>query len=114
MLFCMVLLMLAGTLSAAEHAPRKKVRIPCATFNRLMAVDETQNPVSGYAYEYIQAISIYAGWDVEYVPCKNFSDGVKLLLSGEADLFYDISYTEERTKDILFPAEPMGSEYYYL
>ena len=36
------------------------------------------------------------------------------LLNGEGDLFYDVSYTEERAKHILFPDEPMGHEYYYL
>ena len=37
-----------------------------------------------------------------------------MLLSGKADLFYEMSYTEERAKKLLFPDEPMGYEYYYL
>ena len=112
-LFCLAIL-LTGWLFGREKNERKVVRIPSTNFNRLMMVDEDGNPVSGYAYDYIQAIGTYARWDVEYVPCDNFSDCVKKLLSGEVDLFYDISYTPERAEMILFPDEPMGNEYYYL
>ena len=87
---------------------------PCQEFNRLMEVDEDGQPVSGYAHDYIQTIATYAGWDVRYVEAESFSDCVQKLISGEADLFYEISYTEERTQVILYPEEPMGFEYYYL
>ena len=110
----LALFFVAGTLFAGESAPRKVVRVPCTEFNRLMVVDETGQAVSGYAYDFIQTIATYAGWNVEFVPCESFSDGVKQLLAGEADVFYEVSYTEERAKEILFPDEPMGFEYYYL
>ena len=115
MLFCMmILLIVSGSLPGAEKSKRKVVRIPFQEFNRQMMVDEDNNPVSGYAYEYIQTIGTYAGWEIEYIPCNSFSDGVEQILAGKADLFYDISYTEERAKEILFPDDPMGYEYYYL
>ena len=114
MLFCAVLLLFSGVVLGAEDNDRKVVRIPYAPFNRLMELDEDGNPVSGYAYEFIDTIGIYAGWDIEYIPCDSFSDGLKMLIAGEADLFYDVSYTEDRAKEILFPDEPMGFEYYYL
>ena len=112
--FCMMLFLLSGALFGAEARARKVVRIPYAPFNRLMELDENNNPASGYAYEFIETIGIYAGWDIQYIPCGSFSDGMKMLLAGEADLFYDVSYTEDRAKTILFPDEPMGFEYYYL
>ena len=93
---------------------RKRVRIPAQEFNRVMVVDANGQPVSGYAYAYIQTIATYAGWEVEYIPADSFSDTVKKLLAGEADLVYEISYTGDRAKDMLFPDEPMGFEYYYL
>jgi signal transduction histidine kinase/DNA-binding response OmpR family regulator len=115
MLFCMILLLLvSGALSGAEKHGRKVVRIPFQEFNRLMELDEDNNPKSGYAYEYIETIGVYAGWEIEYILCDSFSDCVKKILSGEADVFYDVSYTEERAKSILYPDEPMGYEYYYL
>ncbi len=113
MFFCLAML-LTGVLFGAEKKARKVVRIPSTNFNRLMMVDENRDPVSGYAFDYIQTIGTYARWDIEYVPCDNFSDCVKKLLAGEVDLFYDISYTPERAEMILFPDEPMGNEYYYL
>jgi signal transduction histidine kinase/CheY-like chemotaxis protein len=108
------LFLLPGTLSAAEKPPRKTVRVPCVELNRVMLADDHGHPVSGYAYDYIQTIATYAGWKVEYVPAANFSDGMQKLLSGEADLFYEVSWTEERSHRMLFPDEPMGFEYYYL
>ena len=113
-LFCMMLLLFSGALSGAEKAPRKIVRIPYTAFARQMMVDEHNVPVSGYAYEFIQTIGTYAGWDIHYIPCESFNDCFKKLLAGEVDVFYDVSYTEERAKQILFPDEPMGHEYYYL
>ena len=111
---CMLLLFLSGMVSGAEGRAKKVVRIPYLAFNRLLIVDEDNNPVSGYAYEYIQTIGTYAGWELQYIPCESFSDCMKKLLEGECDVFYDVSYTPERAKQILFPEEPMGNEYYYL
>ncbi|MBO4492146.1 MAG: transporter substrate-binding domain-containing protein, partial [Lentisphaeria bacterium] len=113
-LFCMMFFLLSGAVFGAEDHARKVVRVPFQEFNRLMELDGNNNPVSGYAYEFIETIGIYAGWDIEYIPCDNFSDCMESLLAGKADLFYDVSYTEERAKEILFPDEPMGFEYYYL
>ena len=110
----MVFLLLSGMAWSAESKTKKVVRIPYLAFNRLMIVDEDNNPVSGYAYEYIQMIGTYAGWELQYIPCDSFSDCMKKMLAGECDVFYDVSYTPERAKQMLFPEEPMGIEYYYL
>ena len=113
--FCMMFFLFFGTASGAEKkSPRKVVRVPAIAFDRLMVLDEDGDPVSGYAYDYIQMLGTYAGWDIEYVPCVSFAEAVKKLLAGKVDLFYDVSYTEERARTILFPDEPMGDEYYYL
>ena len=101
-------------LFGAGKKARKVVRVAYQEFNRQMIVDEHNKPVSGYAYDYIQAIGIYAGWEVKFVPCSSFFDSVRLLRAGKVDLIYEISYTEERAKELLFPNEPMGFEYYYL
>ena len=114
LLFGILFFLLSGTLFGADHGDHKVVRVPYTHFERLMMVDENNRPYSGYAFDYIQMVATYAGWDIEYVPCDSFSDCVEKLLAGEADLFYDISYTEERAKLILYPDEAMGNEYYYL
>ena len=115
MLFCMAMLLLvSGALFGQEKHERKVVRIPVFPFARMMVLDEDNDPVSGYAFEYIQTIGAYAGWDIEYIPCDSFSECMNKLSAGEVDLFYEISHTEERAKSILFPEEPMGHEFYFL
>ena len=114
MFLCMMLFLMSGALSGEEKSPKKVVRVACAAFERMMVLDEDGKPISGYAYEYIQTVAVYAGWEIKYVPCRNFSDSLQKLLSGEVDLAYDVSYTEERAQKILFPNEPMGMEYYFL
>ena len=114
MLFCVVIFFLSGVIRSAEKSPRKVVRVAYQEFNRLMIVDEHNQPVSGYAYDYIQTIGTYAGWDVKYIPCASFSDSVRLLRAGKVDLIYEISYTEERAREIQFPKAAMAYEYYYL
>ncbi len=111
---CLAVFLAPAPLFARGKSAPKPVRIAYQEFNRQMMVDENNKPTSGYAYDYIQAIGTYAGWDVQYVPCDSFADSVRMLLAGEVDLIYEISYTEERAKEILFPDEPMGHEYYYL
>ena len=61
MLLCMVVFLLSGVVLGAADSDRKVVRIPCVDFNRFMVLDENHNPVSGYAYEYIDTVGIYAG-----------------------------------------------------
>ena len=68
MFFCILFLLLSGVVSGAEDNPRKVVRVPYNSFDRLMELDEDGNPISGYAYEYIDTIGIYAGWDIQYIP----------------------------------------------
>ena len=111
---CLAVLLLPVPLFARGKDARKPVRIAYQEFNRQMMVDENNRPTSGYAHDYIEAIGTYAGWEVRYVPCDSFADSVRMILAGEADLIYEISYTEERAKLVLFPDEPMGHEYYYL
>ncbi len=97
-LVCAALFLLPGPVAGSGGSVQKVVRIPYREFNRLLVVDEDGRPRSGYAYDFIQTIATYAGWDVEYVPADSFSDCVKKLLAGEVDVFYDVSYTEERAK----------------
>ena len=115
-MFCSIILafLCFGPLSHAQDHARKTVRVPVFPFERMMVLDEDRNPISGYAYEYLQTIAAYAGWDIEYDPCDSFSEALDKLFAGEVDLFYEISHTEERAKIILYPDEPMGHEFYYL
>ena len=68
---------------------------------------------SGYSYEYQQKLAAYSGWTYEYVE-GSWSELLQMLADGRIDLLSDISYTEERTEEILYSSLPMGTEEYYL
>lgn len=69
--------------------------------------------LSGYGYEYEQAVASYTGWKYEYVK-GDFSELLEKLANGEIDMMAALSYTDERAKNMLFSEQPMGEEKYYL
>ena len=68
---------------------------------------------SGYGYEYEQAVAAYTGWKYEYVKGE-WSELLEMLQTGEIDIMGALSYTDERSKTMLFSELPMGEEKYYL
>jgi len=113
-MFCLITLLAIFTsafLSAAEAAPgNKTVRVGWFE-SRLCSTDKLGRR-SGYVYEYQQKIAAYTGWNYEYVT-GSWTQLLQMLRRGEIDLLSDVSYTEERAKDILYSSLPMGEEIYY-
>ena len=109
-----LLLLLSAVLpvkAAAETASAKVVRVGSFedTFNYVNEKGERK----GYGYELLETLSGYTGWQFEYVTC-DWSDCFEKLKNGEIDIIGGISYTEDRTQEMLFSDEPMGVEKYYL
>ena len=112
-MLCLLLLLpaLFPVKAAAETVPAKVVRVG--------SFEDTFNDVNekgirkGYGYELLQTLSGYTGWQLEYVTC-DWSDCFEKLKNGEIDIMGDISYTEDRTEEMLFSDEPMGEEKDYL
>ena len=96
----------------AEDTSLKKVRVGYLIYQGYQE-GEGDAPKSGYGYEYLQQVAYYAGWEYEYVN-GTFNELVEMLKNGEIDIMGDLSYTEERAKDIDFAKEEQGREYYYL
>lgn len=94
--------------------PRKTVKVATYDADEIFILNDGNNRKNGYAYEYIETIARYSGWDLEYKIYPGFTDCINALKYGEADLAYDVSYTEERAKYLAFPNEAMGVENYYL
>lgn len=67
----------------------------------------------GYGYELLQALAGYTGWKFEYVKC-DWSNCFEKLENGEIDIMGDISYTDDRAKEMLYSEETMGEEKYVL
>lgn len=109
-----LLLLLSAVLpvkAAAETAPAKVVRV--GSFEDTFNYVNEKGARKGYGYELLQTLSGYTGWQFEYVTC-DWSDCFEKLKNGEIDIMGDISYTEDRTEEMLFSDEPMGEEKYYL
>ena len=97
--------------AAAETAPVKVVRV--GSFEDTFNYCNEKGARKGYGYELLQTLSGYTGWQFEYVTC-DWSDCFEKLKNGEIDIIGGISYTEDRTQEMLFSDEPMGVEKYYL
>ena len=97
--------------AAAETAPVKVVRV--GSFEDTFNYVNEKGARKGYGYELLETLSGYTGWQFEYVTC-DWSDCFEKLKNGEIDIMGGISYTEDRTEEMLFSDEPMGVEKYYL
>ena len=97
--------------AAAETAPVKVVRV--GSFEDTFNYVNEKGARKGYGYELLETLSGYTGWQFEYVTC-DWSNCFKKLKNGEIDIMGGISYTEDRTEEMLFSDEPMGEEKYYL
>ena len=109
-----LLLLLSAVLpvkAAAETAPAKVVRV--GSFEDTFNYVNEKGARKGYGYELLETLSGYTGWQFEYVTC-DWSDCFEKLKNGEIDIIGGISYTEDRTEEMLFSDEPMGVEKYYL
>ena len=109
-----LLLLLAVVLpvkAAADTAPAKVVRV--GSFEDTFNYVNEKGARKGYGYELLETLSGYTGWQFEYVTC-DWSDCFEKLENGEIDIMGDISYTEDRTEEMLFSDEPMGEEKYHL
>ena len=109
-----LLLLLSAVLpvkAAAETASAKVVRV--GSFEDTFNYVNEKGARKGYGYELLETLSGYTGWQFEYVTC-DWSDCFEKLKNGEIDIIGGISYTEDRTQEMLFSDEPMGGEKYYL
>lgn len=111
LLLCLPLLLAGLSLAGNAKAETKNVRVGWyeSAFNHTDAFGRR----SGYAYEYQMKIAAYTEWNFEYVE-GSWSELLQLLIDGQIDLMSDISYTEERAKNMLYSSAPMGAEDYYL
>lgn len=99
-----VLLLAAMALPClAVSGPRgKTVRVGFYEMAGYEDVGEDGTP-SGYAYDYVQALSQYNAWQIEFVTGYDWSECMTLLENGEIDLLCGVLKTEEREKIFDYP-----------
>ena len=111
-LLCIILCLTLLPISAvAKEAKSKAIRV--GWYEDAYHITGENGNLSGYGYEYEQAVAAYTGWHYEYVKGE-WSELLEMLQNGEIDMMGAISYTDERAKSMLFSDLPMGEEKYYL
>ncbi len=113
-LFCLFFSCFLCLLSSLSYGQSKTVKVVVYDFGRFFQGASEGKDKSGYCYEYLQAVAAFTGWKYEYVYTNDFLASLRLLEEGKVDLVPDVSRTAERQKTMLFPAEKMGDEKYYL
>ena len=107
------LMISAICLSVPSYAESKPKNIRVGWYESPFNSTDDAGRRSGYAYDYQIKIASYAGWDYTYVS-GSWPDLLQMLIDGKIDMLSDVSYTEERAEQMLFPDLPMGTEEYYI
>ena len=116
-MFAIYLLLITACFAISSHAC-----VFAKSTGRIVRVGWYESPFNttdeagrrtGYAYQYQQKIAAYSGWQYEYVE-GNWADLMQMLIDGKIDIMSDVSYTEERAKNMLFSTHAMGSENYFI
>ena len=113
LLLCFVLAVICAEPISASAVDSAKKTVRVGWFDSAFNTIDQFGRKSGYAYEYQQKIAAYSGWDYEYVT-GSWPELYQMLIDGEIDLLSDVSFTPERSERMLFSAQPMGTETYYI
>ncbi len=115
-LFCFVALIgIFAPITASASAAYKGQTVRVGYYENEVFQEGAQEYAvkSGYAYEYYQKLSEYAGWQYEYV-YGEFGALYQMLLNGEIDLLAGLAWREDREALIGYPDAAMGNEAYNL
>ena len=105
--------LLAPAQASAVNADEHRVRVGYYE-NEVFEEGAREGAVkTGYAYEYYQKLSEYAGWKYDYV-YGEFGELYQMLLDGEIDLLAGLAWREDREGLIGYPDKAMGNESYNL
>jgi len=107
----LILCLSAPTIFAADSSSTKTVRV--GWFDSPYFLEDENGKKSGYAYDYLQKISSYTGWEYEYVE-GGWYDLYQMLLDGEIDILADVTWSDEHLDYMLFSSDIMGSEDLYI
>lgn len=91
----------------------RKVRVGWYQSERFQEGTDESSCKEGYAYEYLQNVSNFTGWEYEYV-YGEWAELYEMFLNGDIDLMAGLSFSEEREPLMLFPKYVMGYEDYHL
>ncbi|MBO5093492.1 MAG: EAL domain-containing protein [Lachnospiraceae bacterium] len=71
-------------------------------------VTNADGSLGGMDVEYLEALTEYTDWNVEYVECDSWEEALRLLEEKKVDLVGSAQYSEERAKVYRYAALPSG------
>ncbi|MCI2058072.1 MAG: transporter substrate-binding domain-containing protein [Oscillibacter sp.] len=102
LLACVMLTAAAIPCLASETPGKRRVRVGFYSMPGYQDVHD-DGTLGGYAYDYLQALSQYARWDIEYVTRYDWNGSLKALEDGALDLVCGVMKTPEREKVFDYP-----------
>ena len=93
-MFCVICLSAVDDVHAAE---RRNVRVAFFPMDGYHMIEE-DGTYGGMDVEYLNEISNYTAWNIEYVECESWSDALEKLSNKEVDLVGSAQYSEERAE----------------
>ncbi len=111
-----IVLALALMISAGNdvgESELKTVRVGWFQSDLFQEGTSDDEPKSGFAYDYLRALTNYTTWEYEYV-YGDWAELYDMLCRGEIDFMAGMSETDERRELMLFPDSPMETDEYYL
>ena len=109
-------LTLALPAAAAEDAERPTIRVAFPTQDGMSFLNHS-GKVTGYNYDYLEKISEYTGWEMDYVyyPSNDGNEAVGSassdLMDGKADLMGPLLKNEQTQALFEFPEHSYGTVY---
>ncbi|WMI82209.1 transporter substrate-binding domain-containing protein [Anaerotignum sp. MB30-C6] len=86
---------------------RVKIRVGFFESPNFQQVEE-DGSLSGYSYDYLQAIAQYTGWEYEFITASTFSECLDLLKNGEIDIMGFLLKTPQRQEVYEYANLPSG------
>lgn len=91
---CLLIGLLAGTAWAKEKRVVKVAFFPMEGYHE----KREDGKYSGMDVEYLEALSRYAGWKIEYVECGSWDEALELVAQHKADLVGSAQYSAQRAE----------------
>lgn len=98
---------LTGSVSCYAQDSGRVVRIgffPMNGYNEILS----NGTYAGMDVEYLENISTYTGWTIEYVDCESWDDALSKLEARQVDLVGSAQFSKERSEKFAYASLPSG------
>lgn len=105
--FLLLLVLGIGTVAVKAQDAGRKVRVaffPMDGYNEYLP----DGACTGMDVDYLNALSVYSNWNVEYVECSSWEEALQMLSNKQVDLVGSAQYSPERAEVFEYADLPSG------